>query len=90
MSPGPGRFGPAHSASIHLMEALAMDTQAKTDQSFLKPEQVADRLEISIDTLAKWRYRGQGPAYTKLNRAVRYPPQALEEFIERRTVPAGR
>jgi len=58
--------------------------------ALLKPEEVALRLAISPDTLAKWRYRGKGPAYVKLNRTVRYPVDALEEYIQSRTVPAGR
>ena len=45
---------------------------------------------FSIDTLAKWRYRGKGPAYMKMDHAIRYSREALEQYLAKRTVPEGR
>lgn len=36
----------------------------------------------SEKTLRNWRARGEGPAYTKLGRLVRYPAAAVQSFIE--------
>jgi hypothetical protein len=36
------------------------------------PQQVAAYLQKPVKTLAEWRYRGIGPAYTRSGRDVRY------------------
>ncbi len=67
-----------------------MDTPIRKDTELLRPEEVARYLELSIDTLAKWRYRGKGPAYMKMDHAIRYSREALEQYLAKRTVPEGR
>lgn len=59
-------------------------------------------LAVAAPTLAAWRARGIGPAYLRLPAAfgrngaakqhgrVVYPVEALAEFVNRMTVPAGR
>jgi len=47
----------------------------------LNAEQVAERLGLSISTLAKMRLYGSGPAYSKLGRRVVYRPEDLENWI---------
>ncbi len=67
-----------------------MDTPIRKDTELLRPEEVARYLELSIDTLAKWRYRGKGPAYMKMDHAIRNSREALEQYLAKRTVPEGR
>jgi predicted DNA-binding transcriptional regulator AlpA len=42
-------------------------------------------LDISPRTLQAWRIRGEGPAFVKLGRSVRYDRAELERFIAQRT-----
>lgn len=45
---------------------------------FLRPEEVADRIRVSMKTLRNWRSNGGGPPWTRIGgRLVRYPE---EEF----------
>lgn len=54
---------------------------------YLTPNQVRDRYQgrISLQTLANWRYQGEGPQYLKLGGRVLYPLEALIEWERERT-----
>lgn len=53
----------------------------------LTPAQAAEILNVQVQTLAVWRStRRGGPDYVKCGRAVRYPAEAVERYLERRTV----
>ncbi len=47
----------------------------------LNADQVANRLGLSVSTLAKMRLSGAGPAYSKLGRRVVYKPEDIESWI---------
>ena len=47
----------------------------------LSPPEVAERLGLARSTLAKLRVHGGGPPYVKLGASVRYPEDALAEWI---------
>jgi predicted DNA-binding transcriptional regulator AlpA len=49
----------------------------------LRTPQAAEFLGLSAKTLIAWRFTGNGPAYRKLGRAVRYDPRDLTAFVER-------
>lgn len=51
----------------------------------LDPREVSERLGISTSTLAYWRTRGEGPAFVKAGKSVRYTEAALAEWIEANT-----
>lgn len=53
--------------------------------SLLTPEQAAKFLNVSTAYLARARVDGDGPAYVKLGRAVRYSESSLRQFIRNRT-----
>lgn len=36
------------------------------------PKQLSTLLEVPTETLRKWRYRGEGPPYHRLNGLIRY------------------
>jgi hypothetical protein len=42
-------------------------------------------LQVEAQTLAKWRMRGNGPAFTRCGRSIRYTPDAVHAFLSART-----
>jgi hypothetical protein len=50
------------------------------------PQEAAEFLGVSVDTLARWRVVGTGPAFVKFSRAkqaiVRYRREDLERFVQ--------
>jgi len=53
----------------------------------LTPEEVAEMLGLSIDTLAQWRSQRRGIPFVKLSRSiVRYQQRDLESWLEARIV----
>lgn len=57
----------------------------------MTPTEVADYTGLSVERLSAWRKAGRGPTYIKVgegqNGAVRYPREALREYLTARTVP---
>ena len=47
-------------------------------------KQEATRLSLSLRTLQAWRTRGDGPAYLKLGKAVRYNPLEVDRWLATR------
>lgn len=43
---------------------------------------VSARYQIGIQTLRNWRCSGEGPAYFKLKRLVRYSVRDLENYFQ--------
>jgi hypothetical protein len=66
---------------------MTMHHQVTNDsaQQLLTPKQAAEFLGLSVDTLARWRVLGVGPAFVKFSRAkqalVRYRREDLERFV---------
>lgn len=52
--------------------------------ALLTPNETAERLKVSLSWLAKARMRGDGPAYIKVGRAVRYTQAALLQWLKSR------
>jgi predicted site-specific integrase-resolvase len=50
--------------------------------SFLTPDQVAERYQISPDSLKEWRYKGRGPKYIRIGKRVRYRESDLLRWEE--------
>ena len=48
----------------------------------LRRADAARVLNIKPQTLAAWVSRGQGPAYVKMGRAVRYRKRDLDQYVE--------
>ena len=53
------------------------------------PREVAELLGVPEHSLAQWRSRGQGPAYVKVERHVRYRWDAVTAYLEARTRTTG-
>jgi len=53
----------------------------------LKPEETAEVLAVTLNTLRHWRTSGRGPSYVKLDgHFVRYQVRALRTWLERGAV----
>lgn len=57
--------------------------------AFLKTPEAAAYLGLSPRSLEYWRYRGKGPRYSRLGRAVVYAVADLDEFARANTVGGG-
>lgn len=56
-------------------------------QILLTPEQTAERLGVTVGTLANWRTAGDGPPYVKMgSKLVRYPEDDLRSWLTENTV----
>jgi hypothetical protein len=44
--------------------------QQQTGRRWGRPKVAADKLDVTTGTLAKWRMKGYGPRYSKLNRSL--------------------
>lgn len=66
-------------------EFMDSNTELQTDSKLLKPQAVAAMLEVSVDTLTRWRQRGSGPPFCKFMRSrqaiIRYRLKDVEDFI---------
>lgn len=52
--------------------------------NLLTPEEAAGFLRLSLSWLAKARMRGDGPAYSKFGRSVRYSEAVLNQWMKGR------
>ncbi len=59
---------------------------ANESHNFLNENQVAEKLNVSVATLQRWRWAKRGPAYAKFGRCVRYDESAVEAFINQSRV----
>lgn len=50
----------------------------------LSAKQLAHILQISLDTLARWRTTGEGPAFHHVGRYVRYSPVDVNAWLAAR------
>lgn len=51
------------------------------NEPWYSPDQLANRLGHSKQTLAHWRCFGTGPEYVKVGRRIFYPHSCVEAFI---------
>jgi excisionase family DNA binding protein len=52
--------------------------------TLLTPDEVAQKLQVHPNTLANWRSKGVGPAYTRVGGAVRYSEEAVLAYVSAR------
>lgn len=52
----------------------------------LTEKDVAKVLKLSVKTIQRYRLYGGGPEFIKINKSVRYSPEAIEEFLKPRKV----
>ena len=51
-----------------------------SERTLLTEADIAQRLQVSLQTVRRWRRLGCGPVYIKLTKFVRYRPADLEAF----------
>ena len=62
---------------------MQIDTDTTVHRARLLPEsEAANQLGVAVATLRRWRWSGKGPAFRKIETAVRYHPTDLEAYIE--------
>ena len=55
-------------------------------QDLLTSREVADLLRVSVPTLARWRASDQGPPFVQLEGSIRYQREAVQRWIDERTL----
>ena len=63
------------------MAQETLDARATT----IAPDGAAARLGVTAETLANWRWRGEGPRHIRVGRRVRYRLTDLAEYLDERT-----
>lgn len=59
----------------------SLDAQTTT----VSPEETAERFGNTVETLANWRWKGQGPRFVKVGGRVRYRLSDLAEWLDLQT-----
>lgn len=67
------------------MSRMPTDTQRRK-REWIKADEVAEMLGISVHTVRSWRLRGHGPPAYRMNTAIRYDRQEVEEWHERKRI----
>ncbi|EIC19500.1 helix-turn-helix transcriptional regulator [Thiorhodovibrio frisius] len=62
-----------------------MNDNLSPSRALLNETEAALSLDLSPRTLQAWRIRGEGPAFVKLGRSVRYDRAEIDRFIAERT-----
>jgi hypothetical protein len=47
----------------------------------MDPRTLAETIDVSVATLARWRVEGKGPRWCKIGGAVRYPREWVAAFM---------
>jgi predicted DNA-binding transcriptional regulator AlpA len=55
--------------------------QSGSDQRVLTEREAARRIGMSVQTLRKWRAKGEGPRHVKMGKSIRYPVAEIDGFI---------
>ncbi len=58
-------------------------------KTYLLEKELAELLNVHVQTLRNWRFQRRGPEYLKFGSAVRYDPQTVLEYLQAATVRAG-
>jgi len=63
---------------------MTKDPTFTSIERLLTPAETATSLGVSLSWLAKARLRGDGPAYIKIGRTVRYSMSAIRDYLRAR------
>lgn len=51
-------------------------------ERFLTPDNVADLLGVSVETLYQWRHKRTGPPAFRVGRHLRYDPTKVQRWVD--------
>jgi len=54
------------------------------------PDELAETLDLSVETLREWRRLKQGPDFVKCGKNVMYREKDVQDWLERNVVPVVR
>ncbi|WP_017616591.1 helix-turn-helix transcriptional regulator [Nocardiopsis salina] len=57
-------------------------TKAVDQMRLVSPTELSECTDIPAQTLANWRWKGEGPAWIKLGRHVRYRWADVEKWLD--------
>ena len=60
---------------------MVINNQLRMHKAYLTEAEAAEYLELNQGTLANWRMKGVGPAYSRLGRCVRYTVDNLDRYV---------
>jgi hypothetical protein len=76
------RLGRKPRASRTCRPAVIPEEEVGTDMSTLLTEaDVAERLQVSLASVRRWRLEKRGPIFVKVGSLVRYRPDDLESWV---------
>ena len=58
----------------------------KPSRPLASPEEVAEHLGVPADTLKDWRYKHEGPEYSRVGKHVRYNWDDVDAWVAARRV----
>ena len=50
-------------------------------RKYLKPADAAEKIGVTVGTLANWRWRGTGPAYYQVGGIIRYADDEIDGWM---------
>lgn len=68
---------------------MAEQHEADIFAGYLTREQLAEKLGVTTDTIARWSTQGIGPDLIKVGRKVFYSEEAIREWLKTRVVRKG-
>ncbi len=67
------------------MNPFRKESNLMINKTLLTEKQAADYLQLTPRCLQAWRYRGEGPRFTKISgRCIRYVRSDIDQWIEAR------
>ena len=67
----------------HLVDIYARhDVPMKRLDELLSPQDLADYLDVPLNTIYRWRHRGGGPTAFRVGKHLRYRRNDVEQWIE--------
>ena len=71
-------------AICNLVDTHAIhDVPMKQLDELLSPQDLADYLDVPLNTVYRWRHRGGGPAAFRVGKHIRYRRSDVERWIQR-------
>jgi excisionase family DNA binding protein len=58
--------------------------QSRAPVRLLSVEEVAELLQVPVNTIYRWRFRGEGPTGMRIGRYLRFDPRDVASWLEAR------